>query len=98
MGRVGIEPTTNGLKVAVGFYAVFVFKHLPGRPLHNSRTMQNDAELTHAKLTQVLHLARILPVSRLSSILAFGAYRSINACTSALVSPELSGPSVTVMF
>ena len=50
-GRVGIEPTTNGLKVSVGFCAVFVFKHLPGRPLLNCRTMHNDAGLIHAKLT-----------------------------------------------
>ena len=51
VGRVGIEPTTNGLKVSVGFYTVSVFKHLPGRPLHDLRTKHNDAGLTHAKLT-----------------------------------------------
>jgi hypothetical protein len=33
VGRVRIEPTTNGLKIRWANFAAFVINHLPGRPL-----------------------------------------------------------------
>ena len=52
VGRAGLEPATNGLKVRILKSTARSFNHLPGHPLHSlhdySRLSATDSRKTHA--------------------------------------------------